>query len=44
MKKKEHKFVLSIPKHGNRDLKTGLLRQLIKTSGLTVDQFRELIN
>lgn len=31
--------ILSVPVHGNRDLKRGLLRQLMKDAGLTEDDF-----
>lgn len=31
--------VLSIPVHRNKDLKIGLLRGLIRTAGITVDEF-----
>ena len=34
---------LSIPVHGNKDIKRGLLRKQIAKSGLTVDQFIELL-
>lgn len=29
--------ILAVPVHGNRDLKRGLLRQLMKDAGLTED-------
>lgn len=34
---------VTIPFHGSRDLKPGTLRNIIRQSGLTVDQFRELL-
>ncbi|MGH7834493.1 MAG: type II toxin-antitoxin system HicA family toxin [Candidatus Binatia bacterium] len=36
-----HPIVLTIPLH--RELKPGLLRGLIRASGLTVDEFTELL-
>jgi len=39
MKKPGHRFVLSVPVHGNTQLKKGLLRALIKAAGKTVEQF-----
>jgi predicted RNA binding protein YcfA (HicA-like mRNA interferase family) len=33
--------LLTIPVHGNSDLKTGTLRGLIKASGFTLEQFLE---
>lgn len=38
-----HRFNLVIPVHGNRTLQAGLLNSLIKSSGLTVDQFIEYL-
>ena len=31
--------ILSIPVHGNKELKRGLLRGLIRTAGMTVEEF-----
>ena len=43
MKRDGHPYVLTIPVHGNRPLKRGTLRGLIRAAGLTVDQFLELL-
>lgn len=34
-----HRFILSIPDHGKKDLKPGLLRSQIRTASLTVEDF-----
>lgn len=39
MKKPGHRYVLSVPLHGNTQLKKGLLRALINAAGKTVEQF-----
>lgn len=44
LKKSQHPFLLTVPVHGNKTLKAGLLRSLIRASGLTVDQFLELLS
>ena len=41
LRKEESKLTLSIPKH--KELKPGLLRHLIKASGLTVEDFEKLL-
>nr|WP_321497984.1 type II toxin-antitoxin system HicA family toxin [uncultured Methanolobus sp.] len=41
LRKEGSKITLTIPKH--KELKPGLLRQLIKVSELTVDEFIELL-
>lgn len=41
LKKDGHRFLLTIPVHGNKPLKRGLLRGQITTAGLTVEQFVE---
>lgn len=33
-----------IPIHGNKDLKPGTLRSIIKAAGITVDDFVKLLN
>lgn len=43
MKKAEHRHLLSVPVHGNKDVKPGTLRGLIRAAGLTVDEFIELL-
>ena len=39
MRKPGHRFHLSVPVHGNKDLKSGTLRSLIRDAGLTVEEF-----
>lgn len=34
---------VSIPVHGNRDLRRGTLRSIIKQAGLTTEQFSDLL-
>lgn len=34
---------VTVPVHGNRDLKPGTLRSIIRQAGFTVDEFRELL-
>jgi len=41
MKKPGHRYVLTIPNHGNSAIKAGTLRQLIRASGMTVEEFIE---
>ncbi len=43
MKREGHRFLLTVPVHGNKPLKRGTLRRLIRDAGLTVDQFLELL-
>lgn len=43
LKKKDHPCNLSIPVHGNKPLDRGLLRRLIRDSGITVDEFLNLL-
>ena len=35
-----HRFHLSVPVHGDSPLKRGLLRQLIRAAGLTIEEFK----
>ena len=42
-KKPGYQFLLSIPIHKGKDLPSGLLRSLIRTAGLSVDEFVELL-
>jgi predicted RNA binding protein YcfA (HicA-like mRNA interferase family) len=44
LKKVGHPFVLSVPVHGKKVLKSGTLRSLIRTAGLTVDEFCDLLD
>ena len=39
LKKPGYLFVLTVPVHGNRPLKAGTLRGLIRGAGLTVEEF-----
>ena len=39
LKKDGHRFLLTVPVHGSKDLKPGTLRSLIRTAGLSVDEF-----
>jgi predicted RNA binding protein YcfA (HicA-like mRNA interferase family) len=41
LRKEGSKITLSVPKH--RELKPGLLRDLIKFAGLTVEEFEKLL-
>ena len=41
LRKEGSKVTLSVPKH--RELKPGLLRNLIKAAGLTVEEFEKLL-
>ena len=43
MKKDGHASTLSVPVLGNRSLKRGTLRSLIRLSGLTVSDFIDLL-
>ncbi len=41
LRKEGSKVTLSVPKH--KEIKPGLLRHLIKASGLTVEEFEKLL-
>jgi predicted RNA binding protein YcfA (HicA-like mRNA interferase family) len=43
LKRPGHLNVLSVPVHGSGSLKRGTLRGLIRASGLSVEQFVELL-
>lgn len=43
MKKPGHPLLLTVTVHGNKNLKPGLLKSLIRSAGLTVEQFTELL-
>jgi predicted RNA binding protein YcfA (HicA-like mRNA interferase family) len=43
LKKPGHKYILSIPMHGNKILGLGLLKSQIDAAGLTVEQFNALL-
>ncbi|MCL7415989.1 MAG: type II toxin-antitoxin system HicA family toxin [ANME-2 cluster archaeon] len=42
LRKEGFKITLSIPKH--KELKPGLLRHLIKSTGLTIEEFQNLLD
>jgi predicted RNA binding protein YcfA (HicA-like mRNA interferase family) len=39
----EPRRAVTVPVHGNRDLKAGTLRSIIRQAGLTVEEFRDLL-
>jgi predicted RNA binding protein YcfA (HicA-like mRNA interferase family) len=39
LKRPGHRFVLTVPDHGNKTLKPGTLRSLIRAAEITVDEF-----
>lgn len=43
LKKKDFPLILSVPIHGNRTLKAGTLRSLIRDAGLSLDEFVALL-
>ena len=43
MKKEGHRYNLSVPVHGNSDVKRGTLKGLIAASGYTLGQFLESV-
>ena len=40
---KENKNIIVVPIHANKDIKKGILRSIIKQSGLTVKEFLNLL-
>ena len=44
LKKPGHRYNLAISKHGNKTLKSGTLRALIRGAGLEVDEFVALLH
>lgn len=44
LKRLGHRFLLSVPVHGQQCVKPGTLRSLIRVSGLTIEQFIELLD
>jgi len=44
LKREGHRFVLTVPVHGNTPLKRGTLRGLIRAAGITVEEFVEAMN
>jgi predicted RNA binding protein YcfA (HicA-like mRNA interferase family) len=43
LKKPGHVYNISVPVHGNRALRQGTLRNIIRSAGLTVEEFVELL-
>lgn len=43
MKKDGHRYVLTVPVHGNKTLAPGTLRALIRAAGVTIEEFTSLI-
>ncbi len=43
LKKDGHRYLLSVPLHAGTKLKPGTLRSLIRTAGITVEQFRNAL-
>ena len=43
LKRDGHRYLLSVPIHGGKNLKSGTLRALIRASGITVEQFQDLL-
>ncbi len=44
MKAPDHVFLLTVPVHGNKPLKPGTLRALIRGADLSVEAFLELLD
>ena len=44
MKREGFRFILTVPVHGSKPLKSGTLRKLIRTAGITVDIFIEALD
>jgi predicted RNA binding protein YcfA (HicA-like mRNA interferase family) len=44
IRKPGHRFLLSVPVHGSKPLKRGTLRSLIRAAGMTVEQFKRLLD
>lgn len=43
LKRDGHCYLLTVPIHGGKNLKSGTLRGLIRTAGITIEQFRDLL-
>ena len=43
LKQPSHVYLLALPVHKNKPLKTGTIQRLIKDAGLSVDEFVELL-
>jgi predicted RNA binding protein YcfA (HicA-like mRNA interferase family) len=44
LKKKDFAFVLSVPVHGDKPLKRGTLRSLIRDAEISIDEFVKLLD
>ena len=44
MKREGHRYLLSVPVHGNEDLKPGTLRGLLRAAEIDIAQFVELLD
>jgi len=44
MKKPGHRFNLTVPVHGNKNVKPGTLRSLITDAGITVEEFPKTLD
>lgn len=44
LKKPGHRYLLTVPIHGNKSLSVGIMDHLIETAGLTVEQFRTILD
>ncbi len=44
MKKEGHPYLVSVPSHAGETLKPGTLRGLIRSAGITPDEFVEALN
>lgn len=44
LKKPEHLYLLTVPVHGNKPLKIGTLRRLLRDAGITVEEFAEALH
>ena len=43
MKREGHPYVLTVPVHGKKAVKSGTLRSLIRKADMTVEQFIEIL-
>ena len=43
LKREGHPYLLTVPVHGNRAIKPGTLRALIRLAGITVEEFTSLL-
>lgn len=43
LKKQGHRYLLSVPIHGHKSVKPGTLRSLIRSAGIEIDDFVNLL-